>query len=550
MERSRYSNVMVLLIIGIIVLLVMLPRLISAQFGFFDDTETILTSRRIINGNWSPGEESGGGRFRPIYWLYYATLYRLAGENPLCFFIGNAILLIISIYLLFRLVDLLTGNITQAWIAAALFFSSGSIIENVYTLSKPELLQVTFLLMSVLSVVLSVNDDRPNRRIGWKVISILSIVLACLTKETALILFPISVLWFILAWLRIKLVSSGRDCLYQIAKAFLVSSCIGSLAYLIMRSFYLPFGLVSMGYSSQYNFDISYILTISRIWLDLLLWDFLYIVPLSIPALLILLRKSRTTSYSMIFPALIWMFIWVAIYIPWQFTQVYYLLPFALGASVLTSVLVQINLEEIRGISSRSRVIGLCCLSLAIVIFVLTIPNNVTNARLQLAVDASNNDMLNYVLGDFSQNAVVVMNIQEINEYVRQFPPLVNQLRGRPDLAIKFFQDVQTENDASGNSDVYYLLPVVKNQFYPSVRMGVYEHTSRSWNQSLLNAWPSKAGLIYRIEKTFRSFSVDSLRLACPLLRKFTYCDVPNTPFDRRVFSYGWDIYRLESTQE
>ena len=43
----------------ILCVVVMIPRLVSAQFGLFDDPSTLLPPERILHGEWSPGEEAG-----------------------------------------------------------------------------------------------------------------------------------------------------------------------------------------------------------------------------------------------------------------------------------------------------------------------------------------------------------------------------------------------------------------------------------------------------------------------------------------------------------
>jgi len=97
---------------------------------------------------------------------------------------------------------------------------------------------------------------------------------------------------------------------------------------------------------------------------------------------------------------------------------------------------------------------------------------------------------------------------------------------------------------------VYYIMPVFENQFYPSFRMGIFEHTSKAWNSDLLIELEGLGDPDYRVRNSFSAFIIDPLRIYCPLTPQIPYCQVPNTPFDTRVVRYGWDIYISGSQPE
>jgi hypothetical protein len=44
----------------------MLPRLASPQFGVEDDAVSIAKARQMLAGGWTPADDLGAGRFRPI----------------------------------------------------------------------------------------------------------------------------------------------------------------------------------------------------------------------------------------------------------------------------------------------------------------------------------------------------------------------------------------------------------------------------------------------------------------------------------------------------
>ena len=120
----------------ILCVLLMLPRLLSPQFGLFDDGKTIIAAKEMAKNLSYFTFEADEGRFRPIYWLYFSTLNWIFGENPFWFFLGNTVLLVIATWLLMVFTQMVTGRRTQTWIAGLFFVLSGPVIENYYTLSK------------------------------------------------------------------------------------------------------------------------------------------------------------------------------------------------------------------------------------------------------------------------------------------------------------------------------------------------------------------------------------------------------------------------------
>jgi hypothetical protein len=85
-KASSKKRILFFLIPFIIATLIMMPRLLSAQFGIFDDIQMVKQSRAFLEGDFSMSNERQGGRFRPAYWLYYALIYLIVGYNPFWFF--------------------------------------------------------------------------------------------------------------------------------------------------------------------------------------------------------------------------------------------------------------------------------------------------------------------------------------------------------------------------------------------------------------------------------------------------------------------------------
>jgi hypothetical protein len=523
--------------------LLMIPRLLSAQFGFFDDATTLTTSENLLNGSWSLASEAYHGRFRPAYWFYYAIIYIFAHQNPFWFFLGNTLLLSLLTIALIRLARGLGFSRLQAWFAGTVFVLAGSTLENAYTLSKPELLQGLWLILSLLTIGLYIRANSRWKKILLLVLASLTIFLACASKETSLAILPISFAWFLISWFLKRNNKSPDKPTLHLRRVYLIASILGVVAFLILRSLNLPSGLIESGYPSRYDFSRTHIITNARIWLDLLQRDYLYLIPLSVLPLLWWLYKRDIHRLHLFLDIGVWMLAWMVIYIPWQFTQEYYLLPFTMGAAILVAALIEGNFAVLRRDKILWQVLLAIPLAFALILFLLTIPSLYTKARAQLAVDASNDEMLHYVLENAPENGVVLINIQDPNEYVGHFITLVNVIGDRPDLEVEHFQFQDPAVEGWTDEVITIVSPIMENQFYPSMRMGVFEMPSRSWNESLLEYMGDQGELKSQIRNTFRSALIDTPRVICFLTPSLKYCKVPHSPIDNRVFAYGWDIY-------
>jgi hypothetical protein len=340
------------LVIILVALSLMLPRLLSPHFGFFDDANTILVSQRILSGDWNPGMEAGDGRFRPAYWLYSALIYAFAGQNPFWFFLGNAVLLTGIALGFARLAAVLLKDSRYGLVAGVVFLLSGPVVENVYTLSKPELQQAFWITCSLLACGFCAP---PAGRLRWwlgVLLSAAALFLACATKEVSLLLGGISAAWLVMAltWgkLRQKYAWAERSSAVYPLGAYLLACLGGCGVFMLARANYLPFGIIERGYASNFMFSMDLLTNHTRLWMDLLLRDYLYIFPLAAAPLLQLIRRRALENLDLLGYAAVWMLVWVGVYIPWQYTLAYYLLPFTLGAVLAAAALLRENLAVLR----------------------------------------------------------------------------------------------------------------------------------------------------------------------------------------------------------
>ena len=531
----------------LVALILIAPRLAEPHFGFFDDASMIRVSERVADGDWQAVLESGGGRARPGHWLYHAALYALAGRNPFWFYVGNTLLLCAAAAALIALVGRLSSDWREAWLAGMLFVLSGPVIESAYTLSKPELQQVLWILLALLLARRAEKSTSPPRRILGIGLAAAAIFAASNTKETAVLLLPISLTWLGLGWILRRLRISVSDKGYLADPALVLAGLAGVAAYVALSSAYTTADRLQAGYGSGFEFDPERMLATARIWIDWLNRDFLYLAPLTALALLRFRRFRPRLGEALQWA--IWMGLWVVLYIPWVFSPEYYLLPAAVGAAILGALLLSVNLEVLRAERGLWRPAAAGALVLGGLLLLLTLPNNYTNGRLQLAIDSANAEMLEHVLGEAPAGAVVLINLQDPDaEYASTFPVLVNELGGRDDLTVRTFSAQDAVAEGWDGRIVELILPVFENQFYPSVRLGVFAHDATAWNENARQYLGDSAPEVYRAVRQFTLFNIDSARLFCLLVPTIGYCDVPNAPVDRRLLRYGWAIYRLTDT--
>ncbi len=544
MKKSSEGKKTILLYSPILLgLLIMLPRLLSPNFGFFDDAVTLTRAQEIWAGPWNLVISADGGRFRPLYWLYYAFLYRLFGLHPLGFFIGNLILFLVLIFGVIRLALALGINRKTAWLVGLVFALAGPVTENIYTLSKPELLQAFWILL----LLASCGTYLRIKTWHWKIPFILLMAglafVACITKETGILLIPASFISLAIYWLWGKL---NRQMDRRILNRRIIlwwASLIGGIAYFIVSSIFLNSSLMSVR-SDNFNFQPAWLYSQFRILLDWMIRDYLYLLPLCLGALVALFKKSNQAVVPLLVECGCWILIWAAVYIPWLYIPEYYLFPVALIAAILCGLLVSLNLTLLQA-RQVERIIAWASLGVSALLFAITLPNLVTNARLQMTLDRANAEMLKYVVDYAPQGSTVLINIQQSNEYVTEFTLWVNQISNRPDIKVDTFHDQDLATAEAGNQAIWIISPHLENQFYPSVRMGIYQNTSTAWNQDLATHLNGKGEQIEDIRYSFPIFIFDPMRFFCPLTPSLSYCQVPNAPLDHRELSYGWSIERL-----
>jgi hypothetical protein len=333
----------------LVCIFIMLPRLISPQFGLLDDGRSLTISQGIVRGKWDLSWDITAGRARPVYWAAFAFWYWLADGHAFWYFLGNLIVFSATTFLLIRLVIELGGSNLQAWLTGLVFTLSTPVIENVYTLSKGESLQVLLLVSAIWLAVMAVKRTKGTR--FWLLITstFLLILVACYTKENTLIMIPISLVWWGIAYLgRMRRISSA-PFVEKVTRWIMLSSLASGLIFYLGRTLLVSMKIFGVGQSSEFNFELSQILNSLVRWGGWILRDYIWLLPLLVMVLVGCLIKRRWPHSGLWWPAGVWMAFWLGLYLPWHFALEYYLLPFAAGTAILAGVLLVEILDFVKG---------------------------------------------------------------------------------------------------------------------------------------------------------------------------------------------------------
>jgi hypothetical protein len=534
--------------ICLIALLIMLPRLASPQFGLLDDGNSLRTAGLLAAGKWRL-EDVAGGRSRPLYWLFWSLPYLLAGPNPYWYFAANLVSLIGLVTCVFVLARSLGMEALPAWLASVTFLLAGPVVENFYTLSKGEPLQLILVLLALI-LILKTRELPPVRAhlTVWVFVPILTL-LAGLTKETVLVMIPISLAWLLVA-ARSRPSAGGVDL--SVLRRAVIGFGIGGVFFVSYRLATIGPDLLGGGYASGFEFSLSRILDTGARWMAWLLRDFLFLLPLA--SLLVLWRMKGVgpSRKDILLGSLVWMAGWLAIFLPWLFVAEYYLLPFSLGAALFGAVLLDDAVTVVRRRAPTWAVTS-ALLVLAGLLFLTNLGNFWTVARLQLAVDEANASVVADLAERVPQAGTIVVNIQEPTEYVSQMGLLLSALYDRADLRVIHLDPGAPLFDGVPG-EVFVVAPYIENQLLFSDRLGVNEPDVRRWNESIEDVIQSGSE-VYRRRADVRMLAIDPARVLCPVLGGvqatrlpigsiMRYCESGGI-IDRRVFSYGWDVYRL-----
>ncbi len=527
----------------LVCILIMLPRLISPQFGLMDDGRALTIAQGLLHGKFDLSWDIIAGRARPVYWLAFAFWYLLVGGHPFWYFLGNLVVFSATTFLLIHLVDAVGGTKLQALLTGFIFVFSTSLIENVYTLSKAENFQLLLMVSAMSLAILAARSARSARFWLLLTASSLCLLVACLSKESTLLLLPISLVWWGVAWLgRLKHYASA-PFVEKVSRCLVLSSLVSGLIFYLGRTLFLSSSkILGVGQSSEFYFDRASILNGIIRWGGWLLRDFIWLLPMALIVLVWCLVKRRLPRSGLWWLAGVWMAFWLGMYIPWHFAVEYYLLPFAAGTAVLSAVLLTEILDFIKQSSLIWKGLGIASLVITGLLLLVTQANSFTDASIQLAQDSANARLLEYVAKNAPQGSQVVVNIQLANEYIEQMQLMLANYYHRPDLKLVSYQGEDLSSLKDQSPPPYFVLAELVNQPKMTVRMGLDEPSLQVWNASVLPALSSWRE-VYQVSEDPPILTVDFPRLLCPVINRGNYCTVGSKLVNDQRLHYQWSVF-------
>ena len=540
-SRNRQTHYWIYLPL-LLCVLIMLPRLVSPQFGLLDDGRSLTVAQGIVHGKWDLSWDVTAGRFRPVYWIAFAFGYLLAGGQTFWYFMGNLIVFAATTFLLVTLVKALGGSDLQSFLTGLVFVLSTPVIENVYTLSKGENLQVLLLLGVIGLVFLAVKSAKGFAYWVLLASATLLVLLACLTKENTLIILPISLMWWGIAFVgRWRRVTSAA-VVERVTRRLVFISLVGCGLFYLARTLVLSSRILGVGQSSEFSFAPSQLLNSFVRWGGWMLRDYLWLLPLALLVLVLCLVRKRWPHSALWWLALIWMVFWWGLYLPWHFALEYYLLPFAAGTAVFSGVLLTEPVEYFLNRGRLMKVVSIGTLILTAILLLITQANSFSDAAIQLAQDRANQQVLDYVAKYAAQNSSVVVNIRLANEYIEQMQLMLANFYHRSDLTLVNYQGEDLSVLSAEQPSTNFLLATVVNQPMLTVRMGLDEPSLQLWNASVLPAlvtWHED----FQVSTIPYILTVDFPRLLCPIIYRENYCSAGWGLLNIRQFHYQWSVY-------
>jgi hypothetical protein len=523
--------------------LVMLPRLASPQFGMLDDGLTLQTGHQTV-GRWSSVVAliPETGRFFPAYWLVYSAVVGVVGVRPLAFFVFNVLVLAGLLSLLAQLVQLSGGTPRQAFVAAVLFATCGPTIEAFYTLSKAEPLQMIWIAVSLLVSAAAAREPRRWRRAGLIALAAAALMLGYATKETSVVLIPISLAWLAIDWSSRRL----RPCGTPFAIIYAAVNIGAAATFFALRWRYAALTLAEGTYTRAYTFDVE---TLGPALFRIAAWvirDFVFLIPLCIAAVAGF-RSARPEWRRGCLYACAWMGGWLGVWAPWPATFEYYLLPFAFGAAVFAGLVIGgLWAGRTERAPRARRRLAWSALAATALLWVPGIVNAATDGRVQLAVDRANADLVDFLAG-LPLHSRVVLNTVYANEYLYELPIHLAEIKRRPDLVVQHVGLFPAGSRPPAS--VFVVTPMMANQPGPTVRIAVYEAGVRRDSMRLHEMLSGGGDLVYTTERHVRLLEVSLHRHLCRLAgRPFvdvTFCAGERGVVDGRRFTYGWRVHRL-----
>jgi hypothetical protein len=279
-------------------------------------------------------------------------------------------------------------------------------------------------------------------------------------------------------------------------------------------------------------------------WGTLYAFYYHFLIPLAVLTLILIVQKGLNPSLTsgVLIPWLIWVGVWAAALIPWEFIEVYYLLPFSLGIAILAGFLAPLWFKVLG--KERANWVQKTLLGFSVAMFLMTLPNFITHARTQLTIDRVNQNMLRSVRNITPQNGNVLIGMENPTEYVFNIERFLLDSNGRTDIDYDYVS-LETLGVLHHFSRGILVLPYVRNLPDLSLRTGVEEEFTIAWREVILYEMGNRLKELDRERDSFFMFNINLPVVFCPLIGEHGFCEAPDPLVDTREFRFGWEVYQI-----
>jgi hypothetical protein len=544
------------IVICVICSLLMLPRILSAQFGLLDDGVLLLTAQDSFRDfSLNLYQFQGAGRFLPTASLLRAFVFSFAGFEPQRWYIWSAFILILICLEIAYIVRRYNFSRMQALLSVLFFVVSPSLIENFYTLSKSEIPLLLLISSAILLAMTYTSLSNHFMKIFMVILCFLLLLFSFGAKETSILLPFLFLSWLLISWIYFRKTGEYRAFI-QSDGILLVGSLIGCILYWTFRS------MLGIGNSSYYSvdyqlFNIEKILLNFKALLGWLIRDYPYLLPTLLAILFVKpLRNIKNVFFTLRWFS--WMGAWALILLPWNYVS-YYLLPFSFGSALFSGVILgkmlslllsKDNLNSkayfekylfIPRMANRYWLSALCVASL-----VLMIPpafNATAYATEQLVFDRANWQFVEQV-AELPKNSRLLVNLPSQHEYFFEIGLFVGPILNRADISIEAYQPHMVLDH---EQDVYLASPVFINQVLPRVR-ALNDFDVIEWRRSLKNI-TDNSELIYSTRIRRLVVDIGFHRVLSFLKIGDMIGNSDRNVFESTIIDYGWELWKYSSSK-
>jgi len=411
-----------------VALLFMLPRLERTKLHPLHDVGFNLAVLAQLDHCGGVGEyletaaRNRPQRFYPAYWVGQHLLWRLGGRSLDLFIPANLVMLALLFFVAALLAMQLGG---YHWFAILVLAAAPGMVENCHTIMKQELpLALSQALLLLCLLPLAGREPLPRSRFllctGGAVATSL---FAGLLKETAAIAGLALLAWWVWVRLFARHLRPPRPRTITLLLLALLSLALGVAAFLLREP---------GEYTGAVSFSPGVLLSVAGAYLQRLwLWALLAILA----GTMLYLRHRGEEKGGPVLLAVILCGGWLAGYLPWQTTQVRYLLPgFVLLAPLAAGALGR-DLEFWKGQVHRLRLPAYLLLALVLLLLFQALGAHRAESAARLMADRSVR-FLRHWLDRRPKGARVLVMLPE-DEPIQELRAQMAALHGRGDLVIE-----------------------------------------------------------------------------------------------------------------